>query len=491
MTTITLHSLAALLLLGLVLLAGQAQAQSANLTLAEERLEVLAIWASRTNIDQDYLRSVYDAHATEDFFPNGTANPWIHVFTLDQMGTFTGKEECREYAVLAADPNWVQINSSLDMASIVWLDANTIAYRTVSNYTVHFVPGSPHFDGFLNDQVIGYQPDTAKVSLDYSRQDPLVIRYFQSTQGVLPAANICRVITDSCVGANQVYADYADCLAYMTVVEAHPQICPSSYLANNTGCYAFHAQAATLLPSIHCMHVMPGPDTPRCRDLCVETGPCGSCHPNADCVFATPLGQILPQYACQCKDGYTGDGILSCQANACPAAACNGSSTDPKAQCPSDYPASECNQGLCGCLVSGGFTWNTSTVAQSTDSACTCDPKNEQLFWHQGQPECIPKGRCRDVSQCPQADAQYTSVHCETYGFNPVISYGSCLCNYGYDNPGFSYPCQCPEPRREAWNPATNQTICIAPEECTAASPCPSTTDTCYFINDQGIGFCP
>jgi hypothetical protein len=75
-------------------------------------------------------------------------------FTVDQIGSFVGKEEYCEYAILAVDPNWVQINSSLDTASIIWTNVNTIAYQTISNYSTLC---SLCFDGFVNHQVLAFQ----------------------------------------------------------------------------------------------------------------------------------------------------------------------------------------------------------------------------------------------------------------------------------------------------------------------------------------------
>jgi hypothetical protein len=74
---------------------------------------------------------------------------------------------------------------------------------------------------------------------------------------VLSPTEICAVINASCTRPNQVYANYQHCVSYLTAVQARPYTFPSGYLANHTGCYAFHAQAATILPDIHCMHCHP------------------------------------------------------------------------------------------------------------------------------------------------------------------------------------------------------------------------------------------
>jgi hypothetical protein len=167
------------------------------------------------------------------------------------------------------------------------------------------------------------------------------VHYFQATQSSLSPTEICAIINASCTGPNQAYTNYQHCISYLTAMQARPDTCPSGYLTNHTSCYTFHTQAATILPNIHCMHIMPGPDTPKCCNFCIKTRPCSSCHPNTICTFATPFGQTLPEYACQCKEGYTSNSTISCQPNTClPAPITTNTTTliDPKYQCPSPQP---------------------------------------------------------------------------------------------------------------------------------------------------------
>ena len=34
-----------------------------------------------------------------------------------------------------------------------------------------------------------------------------------------------------------------------------------------------------------------------------------ACDPNAECVFSTKFGKSMRVYKCECKDGYTGNGV--------------------------------------------------------------------------------------------------------------------------------------------------------------------------------------
>ncbi|AUV58747.1 EGF-like domain-containing protein [Bandra megavirus] len=441
--------------------------------LRELRLEVLEKWVSRTNQDFDHILDIYRTYGTTDTLANGTISPYIHLFIADGIGTYSGREVAAEYALLAVDPSGVHLFSQLDASSVQWNNDNISAiYNIITNYT--FYNGAFSLDGFINTQYIRYEPCTANVWIDYSRQDPLVSRFLAASTGAQASPQeICTVIMDSCTGSNQVYDTFQDCVNYMSGVAANSEPCPGKYIGNTTTCHKFHANSAIYLPEVHCPHVRPYTSTV-CRDFCVTRG-CGNCDPNAECVFNTPFGKLVPTYECRCRDGYVGDG------KTCTRIPCQGDWN-----CPSDYSYTKCN-GTCGCRTSGGFLWNSTQDAINQNKACGCG-ENEFINWFNGSPECVPIGRCREVWQCPQAATQYNSITCSQYGTNVLIPYKTCLCNYGYANLGFARNCECPAPGREVWSTTKQGTLCLTPSECTDNYHCSS--GSCAIPPGQWLGVC-
>lgn len=439
------------------------------------RMEVLKTWVERTNVNQTYMRSVYQTWATNDTLGDGSPNPYIHHFVIDGFGAFIGIIVAQEYAVLASDPNNFQLHNILDIASVSWIDDDTVLYNAIVDYKLNFVPGKPELAGFLNQQMIIFEPCTPYVYYDYSRQDPLIARYIVFVEQQTPAVNICTTIMTSCLGNNQVYESFEDCVTYLTGVANNPNPCPGGQIGNTTSCHYFHAGAASVseeAATIHCQHVRPY-DSPTCQDFCLQEG-CGNCHQNAHCEFVTPFGQLTPEYGCVCNEGYTGDGVESCIPNTCTAAW----------QCPSNYNYVLCSNGLCKCK--SGFYWNTSVEAEQDQNVCACGP-DEFVNWYQGEPECIPVGRCRERWHCPQED--YNSIKCLPYKSNPLIPYNSCLCNYGYENLGFKYDCICASNKREVWSTSQNGKLCLEISECTENWHC-EWPKTCHISEGEWLGNC-
>ncbi|AGC02239.1 hypothetical protein H012_gp213 [Acanthamoeba polyphaga moumouvirus] len=440
--------------------------------LRQQRLEVLKIWVTRTNYDVPHLLNVYKTYGTSDIL-NNKISEYLNLLSIDEIGTFSALEVASEYAILAVDPNGVQLYSQLDPASIKWSNDNiSLTYNIITNYT--FKSSGITLDGFVNEQYLRYRPCTAEVWIDYSRQDTLVTRYLssRSTSQSSPE-EICDLVMSACTGVNQVYPTYAACLEYMTGVASNAEPCPSKYIGNTTTCHKFHANSAVYLPQVHCPHVRPYNSTV-CRDFCLTRG-CGDCDPNAECVFGNKFGSLVPKYECRCRDGYVGNGKT-----------CSRVSCSATYQCPSNYNYASCN-ATCGCKTSGGFYWNSSQSAVNQNNACQCRD-GENVYWNNGVPECIPIGRCHEVWQCPQADTQYNSIKCRKYGTNSVIPFNTCLCNYGYENLGFAYDCQCPAPGKEVWSNSQNSVLCLIPSECTENYHC--TSGQCLIPPGKWLGVC-
>lgn len=438
--------------------------------LREERLKVLNKWVTRTNRDAEYILQVYDEVAAPDTV-NGNISEYLHIFSAVPIGTLAAMRVAAEYAILAVNPNGVHLYSSLDPASIYWHPDNiTVSYNIITNYT--FYGGAFTLDGFVSQQTMVFVPCGTKVWVDASLQDPLAVRFLSSNSQRVTPEQICDLVIPSCTGKNTVYNSYKECLDYMRSVANNTQPCPAGYIGNTTICYQFHANSAVFLPEVHCPHTLPNSTV--CRNFCLTRG-CGNCSKDAVCVSENAPGDILTKYKCKCKEGYVGDG------ETCTKVPCLASW-----QCPGDYNFVTCNNGTCGCRTSGGFLWNSTQQALNERKICSCGP-NETVQWYNNAPECIPKGRCREAWQCPQKNKN--SITCAPYGTNPLIPYGTCLCNYGYDNPGFARDCQCSTPKREVWSETTKRSVCLSPSECTANHQCSS--GRCHFNSTQDwLGTC-
>ncbi|AGD93056.1 putative EGF-like domain-containing protein [Megavirus lba] len=443
--------------------------------LQNDRLEILKIWVARTNYNRSYILDIYESLATPDTLADGSVNEYLHQFIVAGFASYSANSVAAEYSLQAVDPANIHLFSELDVASINWQADNVSAwYNIITNYSLAGFPGSPVLDGFVNYQYVRFVPCSTEIWIDISNQDPLVATYLAAGESNHNAIEICNIIIPSCTGVNQVYASNESCIEYMSSVVTHQSFCPGGLIANSSGCHYFHALAARDFPEVHCQHVRPY-DSPVCQDFCLDQG-CGDCDTNAECVFVTGNGKLIPEYQCQCKPGYVGNGTH------CTAVSCNISS-----ECPSNYNYGVCTSGLCGCSYSNGFKWVPDVESVSQNNACQCSA-NETVYWNNGVPECIPIGRCREVWQCPQAATQFTSITCTKYGNNVLIPFNTCLCNYGYDNPGFSHYCQCSSPKREVWSGSRQQTLCLKPTECTQNIDCVS--NDCVIPTGEWLGTC-
>ncbi|SOB73976.1 EGF-like domain-containing protein [Cedratvirus lausannensis] len=432
--------------------------------LRQARLVALKEWVERTNQDMEYILSVYDKRATPDIV-DGKISEFLHVFSVPGFGAFSALKVAAEYSVLAADPNGIHLFMYLDPTSIVWRDDGiTVDYNVIINYTFPLLGFS--LDGFVSEQTAVYPPCSDKIWVDASLQDPLVVRFLGSRSGAYSKEENCLDIMRFCTGPNQVYATYDDCISYMTGVEQKPHPCPGGYIANDSVCYNFHKKSAEYLPEVHCPHVSPTSSV--CRDFCLVRG-CGNCHANAECILTTKPGELLSSYACKCKEGYIGDG------QTCTKATCTGAWN-----CPTSYNFATCVNSTCGCKKAGGFLWDG-----SKSDVCSCG-RNEKVYYVNGEPECMPLGRCRELWQCPQ---KYNTVSCSTYGTNALLPFKTCLCNYGYDNLGFARDCQCSAPKREIWSPSKNGFVCLRPDECSEGYHC-SSGKTCQKAPSSWLGTC-
>ena len=120
----------------------------------------------------------------------------------------------------------------------------------------------------------------------------------------------------------QQFSSFDDCVDKMTQVNYYQgnrtRICPDVQSSNTTACRFLHAITAGDNPPhsecIHCPHTQV--PSPICIDRCDSV--CDYCNVNATCKFELDIYGVKT-YQCACSEGYTGDGVVSCQPVSCSA----------------------------------------------------------------------------------------------------------------------------------------------------------------------------
>jgi hypothetical protein len=290
--------------------------------------------------------------------------------------------------------------------------------------------------------------------------DPTIMAVFNA-QPVDPL-RLCAGIQVACTGGLQQYPDVQTCVNFITSLP--PSRCPFPFTSNTALCRQLHLANAFINPVIHCPHT--AMNSPVCFEQCMPD--CANCDPNAVCVDDY-INNTTAHYKCQCKPGYTGDGVTSCVPNTC--------AND--ADCPLQPGSGGCQNGLCGCNKT--FAWDTSAGAQQRHDTCDCKA-DEIHITRDGLNECLPIGKCLDVNDCPQKREQ---AQCLPTPQNPFATFNTCFCNYGFIG-GHQYPCTCPEGRTVVQSKLDHSELCLAPGECTDDSHC--APGTC--VQGTPVGHC-
>lgn len=420
-----------------------------------DRIDFAPKWVEKPNGGQSLNDYYIDTYAIVNF-----------TYGAATIGKFFPRYVAKEYTDLVflsggGLPPQSVINITADRVSITKLDTDlyTLKYTLNASSGWNITANRYNYrgEGFRDQTYITFAPCTLNVTNELIISDPLSdqffriaaqtsISYSQACNGILGAGTFpgaCPAGTPN-YGSTTGYDNFTDCMNYFSSKPA-VGICPFFFISDTTLCRILHEQAAFNLPEIHCPHV--AKDSTVCIDSCLPT--CGNCGANAHCLGSIATNGTIT-YACICNDGYTGDGV-TCTRDNCTAIW----------QCPFDSKFGVCSDGVCKCNTDQGFVWDSSQSALLAGTVCDC-PLGTVLQWDHKQAYCLPKGRCKKQSQCPQTD--YNSVRCVTYGDNFLEIYDTCVCNYGYDG-GFDSDCICMSPRRTVSTDAGSK-ICIATGEC-------------------------
>src|SRR4029077_4920131 len=187
--------------------------------------------------------------------------------------------------------------------------------------------------------------------------------------------------------------------------------------------------SAFILPQVHCAHVAVNSSV--CTESCLPA--CANCHANAQCVPTFPGSptNLDTVYACQCNNGYVGNGT------SCTALNCNYNN------CPAIWGSYTCGSGRCEC----GVTYTYNPTNYGTNDLCLCNDPDQLMYNSSGSPICVTEGRCLSEQwQCNSQD--YNDVKCTMNNWTNIYTlFKYCICNYGF-NGGMEYPCGCLSPRR-------------------------------------------
>lgn len=462
--------------------AGRASCSHSPEELRALRIQAIVANVERVNYDLSHYQSVCDRYYTDDA-----------ALLLRGVGSYVGKNITTEYGyelfIEIDGVRNVALNQSADLSVVEWStslegaaagdvnDTATFHFNTAF-YSVFIPPDSWQYiiGGLRGTETLLFAPCTDLIEVDYVVQDPDIIP-FETQTAVVDPATICTSVMQRCVGPNQAYASYDECLAFMVGLNAVQQPnteCPYPLSSNTTACRFYHANNAYIDPVVHCPHTQP--DSVPCHDQCRPA--CDSCPANGHCVVYYPSVKAdASVYSCDCDDGYvvsrrdpsTGS-ALACSLATCSAdwectgsgggggitVHCNVNASDPDGQ-----------QGVCGCQPT--FTWNSTTGG--------CDCVGGQVRWDIGTgssglqaPVCVRNGRCLQHQHCVSQD--WNTVRCQQTSPPDILSvFLSCVCNPGYIG-GFENPCACPEGNRVEWSSQFGGDVCLGPTQCTADWQC-------------------
>lgn len=313
--------------------------------------------------------------------------------------------------------------------------------------------------GIRNRQYFEFEEDSARIKRHISEFAPETVILFAPVFGQLTTPLFCNTVFGICATHlnDTGYTSVEDCI---NVISALDSKCPDPFSSNTRDCRFIHINNAILNPGVHCPHV--ASDSPVCVDRCLDEG-CGDCDENAHCQIQFDEEHLTLTYSCVCDEGYTGDGEY-CMSKSCSANwQCGGG------------PTTTCLDELCGCADT--FTWN--------NGKCEC-ADDEEMFWSGGVPICIRDGKCLTRYQCLQFH-DWNSIKCAQPEYpNHVFPGDFCLCNYGFDNPGYDHECVCSAPKRRVWSPQISGDMCLELFECTENWHC----DGDCIMDNNSIGHC-
>lgn len=456
-------------------------------TLCAQRYDAVKAWILRS-------RSVEDLNIA---FSQYASNPSV-IHTVQDVGDFVGYDVALEYdyltvglaPVLGYAP--VILRTTWEPATTKWVTPDIIQVDYFLNASTLWNPATNSYDinveGMRYRDWFTFDNGTAKVNYDYGIQDAIGAKIFTFNAQSLNAIATCGIIFQACnrsdAGCDQVpggncigltqFPTFYQCTQFVeSLISGPPNKCPYPLRSNTRDCRALHGMSSFFIPTLHCTHVPPV--NPLCRDDCLD-GPCAQAVANAKCVAEWPNIPLSYEkvYKPVCVDGYSGDGLVKCEANTC--------SKD--SDCPDRV--SVCDQGLCKCPDT--WMWDPSPRAKRTRNTCVCPP-DTKMYNYQGKSICIRIGQCLEASQCPQArSGQPLRIQCRAFGTNPYSQFKQCLCNHGYVG-GVEYPCECPNPRREVYSATLQGNVCIGLNECVSDAQCDSKS-SCMFTEGAYVGTC-
>lgn len=406
--------------------------------------------------------------------------------TVRGVGSFgPGVDRAAEYdnILFVPDPNTnrtpIVLRPIFDPYTLQWLEEDKVQVNYVLNASTLFNVTTQAYDinedGMRYTDYFVFNPNTSRVRLDYTKEDPIGARIFQVNTDAINSTTLCQLTFFACGRTPENFAatgftSFEDCIQLMESLKSQKSKCPHAFLSNTTNCRALHATSAIQDPDVHCSHVRR--DSVVCRDQCLPQ--CSNCAADAKCVSVYP-DIFTTQYECQCNEGFTGDGH-TCTRNQCSTAQdCN------------DNPNQvDCVEGACKCRSS--FTWNSSIAASQAADVCQCHDGRVFSDGPNG-PVCIPTGRCLRDNHCQVQNPE--TVKCVRYGKETPFSspFKSCLCNYGYKG-GWEYPCICPAPRREVNSRALGGKVCLGPHQCTENRHCTQPRASCHIPSGDAVGSC-
>lgn len=392
--------------------------------------------------------------------------------------------------------NPVQLRPSFDLSTVRWISPDIL--RVDYNLGISagkFSAAMPYMyeqEDFRFIEYIVFDPNSSLINTGYTYQDKGADTLFDITNGAVPLETICGLIFGACGQINPAtnqsrlalagYTDFFDCYVTLATIQAEPKICPFPIRSKRTDCYQAHASYAFFEPDVHCPHVQKV--SPVCKNRCLPA--CANCHANASCVatyssdFPLTKASYTPIYKCECRNGYTGDGI-NCAPISCTPSLIGNSNRSANVCASSIAGSNECIDNLCKCKPS--FTPQPTSV---TDR-CGC-PAPSIVRYVNKEPVCVPVGRClTDADRYICNIQQVNHVKCRSVN-NTFNTFGACQCNAGFDG-GYEYPCVCKTPKRIVWSNIVDGEVCLAANECTDNNHCTS-AQVCRVLPGKQIGSC-
>lgn len=458
-----------------------------NDTLVEERMITTEIWTNR-------LRGITEMNRA---FESDIVTDTIG-YTISDVGDYISKPYAYEYnyLVVGLKPilgyDSIRYNVSFDKYKTKWISTDILVVTKLSNVITGYNATTQTYKyyeyGFVQTEYIRFESNTARIDYAYTDQDPALSKLIKAAQALFPISADCfGIIIPACNGTlpgnstpriylNETgFTDATDCIIQLSSLP--PSICPFPYRSNTYVCRSLHSFMALLDPELHCSHTRKLNNMP-CKDTCLPV--CSSCHVNAECVaIQTYPPTTTINYKCQCKNGYVGDGTLSCLPKSCPSNNCPGTL----------YGSYTCLNGLCTC----NETYIPLQNASGNNPLCICKDGNNRIFYKNSKPICVPIGRCLDDKhyQCTTGNGglqSYNQVKCTTFD-NEFSLFNHCICNYGFTG-GLLFPCGCDINNTIVYSDIFKGEICLKPNECTLDTIYKCGNNQCIVQPGESIGLC-